>query len=385
MKSLYYRSQKISSHSLVALACASVLTLMAVHLFPSLAKSPQSDVMLAAARQTDAAFHAIQCRRLEMGHEILESQDPFGSGLIGPSMSMVTTLPGHLSAKQTSINPNFAAVVVRYLTDAGAQPGDRVAIGCTGSFPAINIAVIAAVEAMELEPTMVSSAASSQYGANDPEMMWPDIEKALHEEGLIRTRSVAISRGGFLDKAAGMTRDTRKLLDGAIHRSGIAMLRERDIDDAIGHRMEIYSKAAGDRRFVAYINVGGGYASVGGTEGNEISGSGLIKPGNFSFPGDEYDSVAIRFLKNDVPVINMINLVSMARRSGLPVAPLQRPQVGEGAIYQSGRSRQLGAITGILFILAATTFVVRPPSRFTTWQIRNGKIYTADTEPRWMV
>lgn len=189
---------------------------------------------------------------------------------------MVTSLPGHLDAKQTSVNPNFAAVAVRLLIDAGVRPGDRIAIGCTGSLPALNIAVYAAAEALELRPTIISSAASSQFGANEPDLMWPDMEKLLNEEGIFHHRSLMISRGGFRDRCAGMSEDTLQILEASITRSGRPLMDSLDDVDAIQRRMLAYAQAVEDDHFAAYVNVGGGDASVGGTIGNDILGEGVL-------------------------------------------------------------------------------------------------------------
>ena len=89
----------------------------------------------------------------------------------------MTSLPGHLGSKQTSINPNFAAVVVGMLKDAGVQEGDCVAVGCTGSFPAMNVAVYSALETLRARPIVICSAGSSQYGANTPDLLWIDMER----------------------------------------------------------------------------------------------------------------------------------------------------------------------------------------------------------------
>jgi poly-gamma-glutamate system protein len=382
---LYYRSEKIGSRSLVLIAVAAVTTIAAVELFPATSRGPDSELMLSAARRTDAAYRTIHERRIEQGHRILADQDPAGSGMLGPSMSLVTSLPGHLNAKQTSANPNFAAVAVHYLLEAGARPGDKVAIGCTGSFPALNIAVLAAAETMGLEPTLISSAASSQFGANDPQLMWPEMECLLAEQGILTTRSEAISRGGFRDTAAGMTDQTRQMLEAAIARGGRPLLDCDGIEDSIHRRMQIFIERAGEiSDYAAYINVGGGSASVGGTNGNDQLGHGLIYPATHRRIADPIDSVASRFLAANVPLINMVDVVKLAQCHGLPVAPIVRPEIGQGDVYTSPTIRRSLAILGIALILAMTAVVVRPPVRASQWlaTVRGGRLVS---EPRWMV
>jgi poly-gamma-glutamate system protein len=363
MKSLYYRSQTVSPRALIALSALAVAALATVEAFPKQIDGSERAIMVAASRKTESAFEVLRRQRDELGLRTIPSQDPAETGLLGPSMSLVTSLPGHLDAKQTSANPNFAAVVVKYLRDAGVEPGDRVAIGCTGSFPALNIAVLAAAESMGLEISLVSSAASSQFGANHPRQMWPDMEKRLAEEGVIETRSIAVSRGGFRDNAAGMTDETRHRLEAAIARGGRPLLNCSSIEDSINRRMQLLRRSTGDEaRFAAYVNVGGGSASVGGTRGNEQLGHGLIWPADARSAKDPIDSVARRFLDRGVPVINMIHVVTMAKEHGLPIASSVRPVVGEGGVYASRGHRKSFAGMGLITILIATSLVMRPPA-----------------------
>jgi poly-gamma-glutamate system protein len=53
----------------------------------------------------------------------------------------LTTDAGNLEAKQTAINPNWAAVIVDLLQQANVKERDPVAVSFSGSFPALNIAV----------------------------------------------------------------------------------------------------------------------------------------------------------------------------------------------------------------------------------------------------
>ncbi|QDT03657.1 hypothetical protein K227x_20410 [Rubripirellula lacrimiformis] len=385
MKSLYYRSQKISDTAFVSIAMTTLAVLAVVQWCRNETPTALRQQMIEAATQTDASFAAIRHHRSELGHRMLSSQDPTQTGMLGPSMSLVTTLPGHLDAKQTSINPNFAAVAVRLFHDAGVDPGDRVAIGMTGSFPALNIAVLQAARSMDLDVALVSSAASSQFGANHPEMMWPDMERILFDEGLIGQRSLATSLGGFRDAAVGMTDDTRSLLVDSVQRNRGVLLECESVADSIDQRMAMFDRSENGRPVVAYINVGGGSASVGGTKGNDALGSGVILPTQLTALSSEIDSVATRFLKRDIPVINMIEAVSLANRYGLAVQPDVRPNVGEANVYQASEYRRLWAATGILVVLMVTSLAVRPPRRWVAW-IQRQKWWSAEEhQPQWMV
>lgn len=73
---------------------------------------------------------------------------------------------GNLEAKRTSTNPNAAALVVHLLYQAGVRPGDRIAVNCSGSFPALILSVLCAMDAMELDGTVFCSVGASTYGAD---------------------------------------------------------------------------------------------------------------------------------------------------------------------------------------------------------------------------
>ena len=145
MKGVYWRPRKVSRAALVAIAVAALGGLAAVELLPSRQRCDHRQQKLAAARLAERGMELIKEERLRRGHRLTPHFDPAGTGLIGDSMTLVTSVPGNLKAKQTSLNPNFAAAVVQMLHDAGVREGDVVAVGCSGSFPALNLSVYAAL------------------------------------------------------------------------------------------------------------------------------------------------------------------------------------------------------------------------------------------------
>ncbi|TWT76272.1 hypothetical protein CA13_67650 [Planctomycetes bacterium CA13] len=311
------------------------------------------ETMTSAARKAREAMSWIGQVRAQQGHRVIDKLDPQGSHLIGPSMSMVTSKLGAIESKQTSINPNFAAVVVRWLSEAGVKPGDQIAIGASGSWPGLNIAVYAAAETMKLRPTIVLSAASSQYGANSPEMMWLDMERHLAERDIIPFRAAAASFGGLYDHASGMTDDTKAMLADAIDRNAITRIPGQTLRDSIRERMVVY----GDKPYAAYINVGGGSASIGGTAGQACLPAGLHQ--QISDSQAMPDCVAARMIERGIPVINMADAKGIASQYAMPIAPPELPQVGEASLFgkltyrRSLAAIMMVAIGGVLSITVA--------------------------------
>lgn len=92
------------------------------------------------------------------------AQQVIGERLLGVEYTPITTTLGAEEAKRLAQNPNFAAVAVELLAKSGVEPGDKVAVNLSASFPALNVAVLAAVDALKAEPVIVSSVGASTWG-----------------------------------------------------------------------------------------------------------------------------------------------------------------------------------------------------------------------------
>jgi poly-gamma-glutamate system protein len=96
---------------------------------------------------------------------------------------------------------------------------DVVAVGLSGSFPALNASTFAAHQVLKVVPVVISSAASSEWGATDTNYLWLFMEHTLIEGRLVGFRSIAASRGGVDDRGFGISIRGRQLLDEAIQRA----------------------------------------------------------------------------------------------------------------------------------------------------------------------
>jgi len=331
MKSLYWRSNTVSTPQLVFVALLSLGGLAAVESNPVQERDPLYDRKLAAAQLAEEAFRAVYLERIRLRIPLEPELDPAGSGLIGPPHTPIVSNEGHLLSKQTTANPNFAAVFLEMLVEAGVGEGDVVAASLTGSFPAMNICVYAALETLGAEAVVVSSVASSEYGATHPELTWPDMERLLFDQDLVSFRSVALSMGGVADVARNHSDEGRELIQAAIDRNRRPLLSPNDYSQAVRMRVDLYDEVAGDREIAAFINVGGGTASVGTARDKSDFRSGL----NTRLPrGLERESVMRTFLERDVPVVHVSRIRTLARRYGLADAPVETPEAGEGAAFE---------------------------------------------------
>ncbi len=369
---MYWRPRRLSRAGLWAGMIVSLSGMALVHFWPSKVAPEHKERLFAAATKAESAMQVIVQVQQQQGHRLVAKLDPQGSHLIGPSMSLVTSKLGSLESKQTSINPNFAAVVVKWFEEAGVKPGDRIAIGASGSWPALNIAVYAAAETLQLKPTIILSAASSQYGANGPDMMWVDMEKHLHEAELISFRAQAGTYGGLYDRASGMPEQTRALLAGAMERNGIPMLASTGLRALIDERMAFYETEIKGDTYAAYVNVGGGSASIGGSEGNERFAAGvhIQAPDKEPLP----NCIATRMLAKNVPVINVVDAKFIAMQYAMPVAPVDHPSIGQGDVFGKSVYRRslAGIVMGLTWLMMAITvapgIILHPLRSWRAWR-----------------
>lgn len=357
MKRVYWRPPGVSRAALTLIACVALAALVAVEAFPVKRRQRWYADKMAAARLALRAMGGIKAEKARLGIQPDPEGDPQNTGLIGTALSSVTSDTGYLIVKRTSVDPNFAAVMVDLLRRAGVTSGDTVAVGVSGSFPALNIATYSALQTLKLRAIVIASASASQWGANDPNLLWIDMERILTERHLFSIRSVAVSRGGLDDRGFGMSKQGRQLIDQAIARNHLRRLEVTSLADAIDKRMATYAEQAGDHPIRAYINIGGGTASVGTQVGKK-----QFKPGLNRRPpraSGLVDSVMLRFSRRGVPVIHITNIDKLAQSYGLPVEPDGIPPIGQGTVYIKPEYNRWLALGGLAAIFATMLAFIR--------------------------
>ncbi len=379
MRGMYWKPSGASQVQRALVAALAIIGLVAVEVFPSEEQQPYYAEKMLAARKAQDALDVIHDASEEKGIPVHPKTDPAGSRIIGEVLSPITSGSGSLVSKQTTANPNFAAVVVQWLKELGIKSGDVVAVGVSGSFPAMNVAVYAALSELGVEPIVISSTAASQWGANEPSFTWLDMEAVLRKEGVFPFKSVAASLGGVGDDAIGLTPRGRRMLERAIERNDVPYLAEVEPDklpakatneegdnpssglalvdqDRVRERVRVYYEAAGDRPIKAYVNIGGGTVSVGTKVGKHkfVPGVNTRPPKGLA---DMPPSVLGAFLETGVPGIHVTQIVELAEQYGLEIAPRTMPEVGTGDIFQKReRNRWLAGI--VLALILLSLFVI---------------------------
>lgn len=308
---------------------------------------------LEASNSTKKAADFLKDFRVQKGIFVDAINDPNETALIGQDITQITTDRGYIDAKLTSLNPNFAAVIVEMLKEANVKDNDVVAISFTGSLPGLNIAVMAAVQTLNLKPVIITSVGSSNWGANDPYFTWLDMEKTLFDAGIFKYKSVAASIGGGLDKGRGLSPEGRKLIENAIKRSEATFINEEFLENSISKRLDIYNNHKKNNSTKVFINVGGGIASLGSTENAQFIPTGLIE----SLPLKNFPSngVLIEMAKQNIPVIHLLNVTQLATKYGLPISPKPIPNPGSGEVFVR---RQYNIILTILVTLVLVISII---------------------------
>jgi poly-gamma-glutamate system protein len=351
VQKLYWRPAHVSRVVHVLVALIAVATLLSVERFQIIHVQPHFEEKIEAANRMQHGMDVIRTHRVRHVAAVDLDVDPTSSGLIGFAASSTTTNAGSLEAKRTTANPNWAAVVVDLLLRAGVERGDLVAVGLSGSFPALNLATFVAIEELGLEVVSVTSAGASSWGGNIPGLSWLDMERILIGAEVISHSSVAASLGGARDRAIGMSRSGRRRLRDAIERNGVSFIETKDEIKSIEQRMEIYAQHAGGRRFAAYVNAGGSLVSIGPKSVKRIYKPGLIlKPHPRAL---QIDSIIMRFLTDGVPVINLSKVLPLAEQYGLPIEPLELPPVGEGSVFEKREYSRPLLAGSLVFLLTA--------------------------------
>lgn len=347
---IYWRSSQVPTWGLVFLALAAIAIFLIAEGVQKRDPVVEENyaTMVTASRTVRDAIEVIRPIRGQV-QAINPEFDPQRSGLIGVASSIVTTTRGGLESKQTSVNPNWAAVAVKLMAQAGVQEGDLVAVAVSGSFPGLNLAVYAALEAMGAEPVIIASGSSSQWGANVPDMLWLDMERELRNAGVISLKPIAASIGGVEDRGVDLPRDGVASVRRSIERADIRFLQPGSYQEAVADRIALYREHSGGRKYAAFVNVGGGATIVGPPGIDSQFRSGL----QFNAPARAFavDTVMGYFLRERVPVIHFIGVNNLAERHGLPIAPEEAVPVGAGGVYTATTYRRgLALILGLVLI-----------------------------------
>jgi poly-gamma-glutamate system protein len=314
---------------------------------------------LAAARLMQRAEAILRDAKHAGGIGVDAHNDPEGTGVIGPQFTLITTDRGAQSAKALAAHPNFAAAVTQMMLQAGVREGDLVAIGVTGSLPGLNLAVLSAARVIGAEPLVITSAGASMFGATDPGFTWLDMEAALASRNLWPYRSVAASLGGGGDVARGLSPAGRELLRQAVRRNHVRLLEPPGLLEAVKERVAIYDSiaAARGKPIKLYVNVGGGLASLGGSQNGHLIPAGLTR----RLAARNYPNRGVINLLNErgIPVLHLLHVEKLAREYGLTDGSMKPVGPGRGLLFIRYRYNVWMVAGAAILLLFANLVVLR--------------------------
>lgn len=352
-----YRPSLKSGRSLIVLFVLSVILFYIAQSSYIHVKSDNYELKVAASKLMQAAMDSLKTEMANRQLEIDPIDDPLQTGLIGTRLSAITTDRGLLSEKRAAVNPNLAAVFVEELSKLGANPGDVVAVGLTGSNPAVNLALYAAMHAMQLEPKIIVALSSASYGANRPELTWLDIESILAQKKLIDFKSSYASFGGKEDMGIGLSDNGITILRDAMSRNAIPLLIGSNLQDNVDIRMAAYEQLLPEgKRYHLFINIGSGLANVGSEPNANLIPEGV----NNKLAEREYEKegVMMKMAKKNVTIFHFRRILRWAKRYDLPTMLETMPKVGEGKMFSSLIHNQTINIICLAVLLIAIIVVI---------------------------
>jgi len=239
--------------------------------------------------------------------------DPYNTGLIGPEISDITTTLGHLEAKRSTINPNYASLIVKFFKDADIKKGDTIAIGSSGSFPALLIASISAAKAMKLHPLIIPAIGSSSFGANNPDFNILDIYQLLYNKGFISIKPVAVSLGGENDIGLEFDQEIINNLISQIKEFEVPLIKEKDLLRNIRIREKFYELHSSNIKL--FINSGGAYSNMGTSQLSLNLKPGLIR--SSKLPDQNERGMIFSMLSKNIPVIHLLFIKGLTQQYNL--------------------------------------------------------------------
>jgi poly-gamma-glutamate system protein len=327
------------------------------------AKKDYYEEKIAATELADQALRALASRESVE----LERTESFGDSrldaVIGQQFSTITDELGSFEAKLVGSNPNFAAIFVDQLKSAGLNRDDFIAVAMTASNPGANIAFLSACQTLGIRTKIVSTVASSWWGANDPEYTWLDMYKHLNARFFERSEMIAASIGGLDDNGAGLSSQGRNEAIEACARTGVTLLRSEGLMQAgILWWRTLTSSLPSGSTYKAYVNLGEGLASLGHAENGALIDDGV----NRKLPRRNWPARGAVHVASEsgLPVIQIFDIARMARIHGLGTVRIPLPPNGTGEVFSTERYDMRVSVTALVIALAVMIFMIRLDAKY---------------------
>jgi len=297
---------------------------------------PEEALLYSRVRSAQDALWSEMGKRGETDPE----NDTDKTGFIGLEWSEITTTMGSLESKRNACDPLWAVQCLRWFDQFGLKAGDRIVVLSSASFPGMLYSVLAAGETRGLRIDLTVSLGSSTWGANRPEAPWPVLEAVLRERGFLATRSLFYTLGGGGENGGGMYEGGAEALIRSALESGIELFRSASLWEIIERKTALIDRD--ETRLV--VNVGGALSNMGRANDAITLRNGPLFPKDAAAAGDGLIALS---LSRGIPVLHLLNLRSLADRSGIDFAT-RRPSF-------AGRSIAASLAGAALFVFVLAT------------------------------
>lgn len=278
-------------------------------------------------------------QKLKVGLPNNADQSNHENYIIGDEYTETTTTLGSLEAKELSNNELFPALMVKLIHESKADPDKPVGIIASGSFPALFIETLAALQTMNRKAVIIYSLGASSFGANQPAALLPDIEGWMRKYGGCRYSANLITYGAEGDTAGGLIEEGKAAFDSTLKRNGKTCYIPRTVDESIQRKCDLLLK----NNIGLLINIGGNQTALGYCSHAELIPNGLhteVVTCNHKERG-----VVSRISEKHIPYIHLLNIKNLAMQYAITdaKAPANHP------LFYSTQSNKI--VTGLFILL----------------------------------
>ncbi len=354
-----YSDITLSSLQLLVISIVAIFLVVLVQFTET--KSPQnrSDKMLLATKKMNEAKQVLSSFCDKNNLEINRQNDPLHTGFIGIEFSPITTTLGDLKAKQTSTNPDFAALFIHWFDEIRLKKGDKIVINTSGSFPALGIAAIIASEVYGLEPIIISSIGASSFGANNPSLTYWDIESLLFQKSIISNKTSFATLGGQEDNGSSFWEGGLVIAKDAIERNSLQAIIPNNLFEAIENKTKFLNS---QKPFRLFINIGGNQSALGNAPCSMQLPHGLIK-NKIGLSDSSCFGLIHKINQMDIPIIHMLNIRDLALENGIDLLPNYNQKLGVADIYFTKQKPKLIIGFSILFLILIIGTMIKQNSK----------------------
>jgi poly-gamma-glutamate system protein len=349
-----YRPSLKSHWSLMLLFAFALILFVIARLSYVTIKADFYEDKVLASKTMSAFMDSLKAEQKRLGISIDPVNDPLQTGLIGAARTTITTDRGLLGEKQAALNPNIAAIFIEEFHKQGLKSGDHIAVGLTGSTPATNLALYAAIKTMKLEPAIITSVSSASYGANMEDFTWLDMERVLKNNGLIDFQSSYASLGGKDDLGIGLPDEGIAAILATVKRNGVSLLAGSTLDENVQNRATAYTQLLPEgQRYKLFVNIGRGLANV----GSEPNANQLREGMNPKLAEEQYtpEGIMMVMARENVPVFSLQHIQRWIKKYNLESDNGKLPIPGEGPAFSVKKHNVL--IASICLALLALAII----------------------------